>query len=248
MENQIRFTETPRDYFTQYPNVVDIMRLSPHAKALYITLRRVAGERGSCWMSTRTLADTCGMSTGKVSEAKQELVSVVPPLIHIQDKKFEKGTYHDITITDIWEVNHAYWTGEDVYIVCADGTVLTSVNQEQEQEQPQPPQQPQPDLDPVFGEAWTFYQNNINPVPTPYEAETFQDLCRVHTATWVMNAAKIAVQRNARNLRYMSVILERWKSDGYGSEPRQPKRTTGKPAAQPGKSPLQRYAEGLDGN
>lgn len=124
----IRTEEAPRDYYTQIPNLVDAMRLSPFAYRLYGHLRKVAGETGKCWQNTETLAEECNMSSGTVSNYKRELESVYPPLIRIESKPFEKGIYHEIVITDIWAINHAFWSGEDVTIVCADGAAFHSVN------------------------------------------------------------------------------------------------------------------------
>lgn len=113
---QIR-DEAPHDYFSQIPNIVDELNLTPHAYRLYGHLRRVAGEAGKCWQSTKTLAKSCNMSMGKVSEAKRELEDTYPPLIRVISKTKENGIYHEITITDIWGMNHEYFTGVSVHIV-----------------------------------------------------------------------------------------------------------------------------------
>ena len=113
---QIR-DEAPHDYFTQIPNLVDELNLTPHAYRLYGHLRRVAGETGKCWQSTKTLAKSCNMSMGKISEAKQELENTFPPLIRVVSKTKENGIYHEITISDIWSINHDFFTGVSVHIV-----------------------------------------------------------------------------------------------------------------------------------
>lgn len=125
---QIRDEATPRDFYSQIPNLVDIMELSPHAYRLYGHLRKVAGESGKCWQSTKTLADACNMSTGKVSESKVELESVYPPLIRIESKPFDRGSYHEIAITDIWEINHKFWIGEEVTVKTATGKAFHNMN------------------------------------------------------------------------------------------------------------------------
>ncbi len=100
--------EAPRDHFTQIPNVVDDYGLSPQAYRLYGHLRRVAGEAGKSWQSTKTLAAACVMSTGAVSEAKKELTEAIVPFIRIEKKNHGSGQwdYDEITITDIWKLNH----------------------------------------------------------------------------------------------------------------------------------------------
>lgn len=128
-EYQVRDEASPRDYFAQVPNLVDIMDLSPHAYRLYGHLRRVAGESGRCWQSTQTLATACNMSIGKVSESKRELESVYPPLIRIESKKFDRGAYHEIAITDIWEMNHIFYTGGQITVKTASGAVFHNMNE-----------------------------------------------------------------------------------------------------------------------
>lgn len=126
---EIRDEAAPRDYFAQIPNLVDIMDLSPHAYRLYGHLRKVAGESGRCWQSTKTLAKSCDMSMGKISESKQELESIYPPLIRIESKPFDRGQYHEIAITDIWEINHLFWTGAEITIKTAKGAVFHNMNE-----------------------------------------------------------------------------------------------------------------------
>ncbi len=106
--------ENPISHFSQIPNLVDDMNLTPFAYRLYGHLKRVAGENGKCWQSTETLAKACGMSAGKVSDAKKELENVFPPLIRIVSKEKDDGrTYHEIFISDIWKINHDLFTKEN---------------------------------------------------------------------------------------------------------------------------------------
>lgn len=117
----IRDESSPRTHYSMIPNLVDDLELSPHAYRLYGHLRRVAGESGKCWQSTSTLAKSCKMSPAMVSYAKAELESTYPPLIHIMSKKRDAGgIYHEIAITDVWQINHDYYVQPDrVHIVKA---------------------------------------------------------------------------------------------------------------------------------
>lgn len=126
---QIRDEAAPRDFYAMIPNLVDIMDLSPHAYRLYGHLRKVAGESGKCWQSTKTLSIACGMSMGKISEAKTELENVYPPLIRIESKKFDRGSYHEIAITDIWQINHDFFLGAELLIKTAKGVAFHNVNE-----------------------------------------------------------------------------------------------------------------------
>lgn len=96
---------TERVFFTQIPNLVDDAGLSVYAYRLYGHLRRVAGEDGSCWESTVTLARKCGISQHKISDAKRELQA--KGLIQITDSKnYHWGNaLHLIKICDVWAEN-----------------------------------------------------------------------------------------------------------------------------------------------
>jgi hypothetical protein len=100
--------DAERKYFTMIPNIVFELGLTTCAIILYCVLRRVAGEKGRCWMSTVSLAEKCNMSTGSVSECKKELLTA--ELIGIVSKKCDKGSYHEIRIIDIWKRNIDYFT------------------------------------------------------------------------------------------------------------------------------------------
>jgi len=157
-EFEIRDEATPRDYYSQIPNIVDLMGLSPHAYRLYGHLRKVAGESGKCWQSTRTLALACNMSGGMISKSKQELEQVYPPLIRIESKSFDRGAYHEIAITDIWLINHAFFVGESVTIKRTDGIAFHNMNEWRSQ----------------YEQDRSQYETKNNPVkknPTPADFE-----------------------------------------------------------------------------
>ena len=102
MEYEIR--DSQRNYFTIMPNILDDMNLSVYAYRLYSHIKRVAGEKGLCYQSTDTLAKSCNMSSGSVSQAKQELKEA--GLINIAQRKSNNGKpLHVITIKDIWQKN-----------------------------------------------------------------------------------------------------------------------------------------------
>lgn len=101
-------TTQERAYFFIIPNMVDDLGLSPYAFRLYAHMKRVAGETGACWQSTRTLADTCKMSVGKVSKAKKELQEA--GLITVETRKKQGGEYHYVTIRDIMPQNLAAYS------------------------------------------------------------------------------------------------------------------------------------------
>lgn len=94
-----------KSYFIMIPNLIDDIGLSVYAFRLYAHLKRVAGDNGTCWQSGETLAKSCAMSTGKISECKTELVNF--RLIEVENKVGNNGNYTEISICNIWNKNIA---------------------------------------------------------------------------------------------------------------------------------------------
>lgn len=91
-----------RKYRTEIPNMVLGLGLTPYALALYVHLKRTAGDEGKCWKSTRTLAKETGISAGKVSSARGELEDV--ELIHVE-RPSNPSQSVTVYILDVWEAN-----------------------------------------------------------------------------------------------------------------------------------------------
>jgi DNA replication protein len=58
-----------------------------------------------------------------------------------------------------------------------------------------------------------LYEENIGPI-TPMIAEMLRATEKDYPADWIAEAMQIAVQNNARNWRYVTAIMERWKEEG----------------------------------
>ena len=106
---QMRFLDKSEDrrYFTIIPNLLwaEELGLSVPDFKLYATIKKVAGEGGECFMSTRTLAKVTRISTGAVSGGKRRLA--VAGLIRIVTHPRGHGgqPIDHITIVDIWQRN-----------------------------------------------------------------------------------------------------------------------------------------------
>jgi hypothetical protein len=101
-----------RHYRTEIPNLVLTLGLSPFELALYVHLKRTAGDGGRCWKSTVTLAEETGMSAGMVSKAKEGLERprkelAGKPLIVVAEEANPNGgkPRHVITLADVWPEN-----------------------------------------------------------------------------------------------------------------------------------------------
>jgi DnaD/phage-associated family protein len=60
---------------------------------------------------------------------------------------------------------------------------------------------------------FTIYENNIGPM-TPIIAEKIKLAEKDYPAAWILEAIKIAVERNKRNWRYIEGILNSWQTEG----------------------------------
>jgi DNA replication protein len=67
---------------------------------------------------------------------------------------------------------------------------------------------------------YTLYESNIG-LLTPMVADQLRDAEATYPLEWVEGAIKEAVDRNIRNWRYISTILERWATDGPNTDGRE---------------------------
>jgi len=236
---QIKDEASPRDYYAQIPNIVDLMELSPHAYRLYGHLRRVAGETGKCWQSTSTLSKSCCMSGGMVSSSKQELENVYPPLIRIESKKFDRGAYHEITITDIWDINHAFYTGGDVVIKTATGGAFHNMNEwrsqyELDRSQYETKNNPikknplikgsedkttaPPKLD-MTDKRFAVISQQLAELQggglNGGSADLISTWLDIHTMEWILKAIRITAGKGIHTQAYVDGVLKGWERDGY---------------------------------
>lgn len=79
---------------------------------------------------------------------------------------------------------------------------------------------PQPVIDNDYAMAAKVYEKEIG-VFSPVASQILGDLVDEYTGSWVVDALKIAVERNKRNLSYTKGILKRWKAEGRGDQNRQ---------------------------
>lgn len=67
---------------------------------------------------------------------------------------------------------------------------------------------------------YRLYEQNIGPL-TPMIAEMLRDAEAEFAPEWIEEAVRIAVQKNARNWRYVTAILRSWKEKGRDEQDRQ---------------------------
>lgn len=112
---EVRDESDLKHYFTQTPNIIFELGLTPYELTLYLHLKRTVGggTAGVCWKNTRTLAQETGMSAGSVSNAKDALQKPREmlggkSLITVESGRVANSSDR-ITIEDIWPENMAYF-------------------------------------------------------------------------------------------------------------------------------------------
>jgi DnaD/phage-associated family protein len=85
--------------------------------------------------------------------------------------------------------------------------------------QPSPQGLPAPQLNQERPNIFRLYEENIGPL-TPMIAEMLRDAEREYPADWIEDAVRVALQRNARNWRYVEAVLAAWKEKGRDEQDR----------------------------
>jgi DnaD/phage-associated family protein len=78
---------------------------------------------------------------------------------------------------------------------------------------------PAPNLGQEALNVFRLYEENIGPL-TPMIADLLREAEQAYPAVWIEEAIKIAVQRNARNWRFVETVLRRWKEKGRDEQDR----------------------------
>lgn len=107
---KIESEEEVHDNYTQVPNIVMNMDLSPYAFRLYVQVRMTVGygeSEGMCYKGVRRLAKECNMSKTSVTKARKELED----LGLITAGLYKEGNLitYVIRIKSIWKINSLYF-------------------------------------------------------------------------------------------------------------------------------------------
>lgn len=98
MTTEVRDSGGLHKYRTEIPNMVLDMGLDAYTFRLYCHLKRVAGDEGMCWQSTRTISEATNMSVGQVSKSKK----VLEEKGLITCERGGPTTSDSVTIIDLW--------------------------------------------------------------------------------------------------------------------------------------------------
>lgn len=107
--------ESNHNYRTEIPNIIFELGLKGNEIAVYCVLKKIAGDRGKCFMSVEKISQMAGISENTFREVKIKLSNIFPkinkPLIEIISQKREDGgNLPDlIRIVDIWPDNMSHF-------------------------------------------------------------------------------------------------------------------------------------------
>ncbi|MCK9370802.1 helix-turn-helix domain-containing protein [Candidatus Dojkabacteria bacterium] len=105
-----------KKYFTIIPNYV-LNHSTIYDREVYIQMKRIAGESGTCWISQGKLAKKCGLSVNRVKTSLKYLVE--HKWIGYVGKKSvstnggEQKT-NEYKITDLWQLNNSFYNDKGV--------------------------------------------------------------------------------------------------------------------------------------
>ena len=92
-----------RKYFTQIPNMI-VNHSTAYEQSLYLVMKRLAGEHGSCFASLNFLAQKMGVNRKTVSSNIEKLLQR-KWIMEINPVKVRGGSVRQFKIADLWMLN-----------------------------------------------------------------------------------------------------------------------------------------------
>lgn len=111
MQNKFKITDESGDhkYFTIIPNYI-VNHSTPYEQSIYLYMKRVAGETGTCWSSAKTIAEQLQIARNTVAKYQQKLVD--RGWIKVVGTKKTGITNQETLeykIIDLWDINNKYY-------------------------------------------------------------------------------------------------------------------------------------------
>lgn len=95
-----------RKYFTIVPNYI-VNHSTVYEQAIYLYMKRVAGEEGTCWESPNNIADKLGVDPKTIRKYQKKLVE--RGWIEIVGTHRKTKPTIEYRIIDLWELNTKYY-------------------------------------------------------------------------------------------------------------------------------------------
>jgi DNA-binding Lrp family transcriptional regulator len=105
MEEKIKMIDESGDrkYFTQIPNIV-VNHSTAYEQSLYLIMKRIAGENGTCFKSLNNLAKMMGIHRNTLTKTIKELLER-EWIKEIEPVKIRGGKVRQFMVVDIWVKN-----------------------------------------------------------------------------------------------------------------------------------------------
>ncbi len=106
-----KLRENTHTWRTEIPNCVLECGLNPNQLAVYIEVKKVAGDQGSCFKSIDAIAESCVMSRSTVQRSLEILCKINPilgtPLIEKTSQTRTNGatSTNSYEVVDLWSLN-----------------------------------------------------------------------------------------------------------------------------------------------
>src|SRR3989339_1144898 len=100
-----------KKYFTIIPNYI-LNHSTPYDRDVYIQMKRIAGEHGTCWTSQKTLAKQCGVSINRLKKSLSYLLDNKWIKYMGTKKVGTKGGGQEVNeykIVDLWKMNGEFY-------------------------------------------------------------------------------------------------------------------------------------------
>ena len=92
-----------RKYFTQIPNII-VNHSNAYEQSLYLTMKRLAGEKESCYASLNWLAKKLGVDKKTITKTIAKLLER-QWIKEIEKRKVRGGQVRQFIIVDLWKEN-----------------------------------------------------------------------------------------------------------------------------------------------
>ncbi len=100
-----------KKYFTIIPNYI-LNHSTLWDREVYIQMKRITGEDGTCWTSQKTLAEQCGISVNRLKKSLKYLIENKWIInIGVKKVKTSKGPQevNEYKVADLWNKNNNFY-------------------------------------------------------------------------------------------------------------------------------------------
>ena len=127
MKNKFRLSDESGDrkYFTIVPNYI-VNHSTPYEQAIYLYMKRKAGEDGTCWSSAQEIANRLGISRNTVAKYRTKLVK--RKWVEEVGMKGKTKPTIEYKIVDLWKLNSEFYSKKDSSTVEQSQKIVQPVN------------------------------------------------------------------------------------------------------------------------